>query len=69
MPNYYENIKRANDIKVRALNQNGEKFEMEASEILAVCIQHEIDHLNVFFLLIIFQNSNKNALKKKPTRR
>ena len=46
VPNYFESVKRANDIKVRALDQNGEELEMEASEILAICIQHEIDHLN-----------------------
>ena len=46
VPNYYESVKRSNDITVRALDQNGKEFEIKASEILAVCIQHEIDHLN-----------------------
>ena len=46
VPNYYENIKRANEIKVSALNELGQPFEIKADETLAVCIQHEIDHLN-----------------------
>ena len=46
VPDYYENIIRANDIKVQALNQHGKTFELEASEMLSVCIQHEIDHLD-----------------------
>jgi len=45
VPDYYENVIRANDVKVQALNQHGETFELEASEMLSVCIQHEIDHL------------------------
>ena len=46
VPNYYESVKRANEIKVSALNELGQSFEIEASEMLAVCIQHEMDHLS-----------------------
>ena len=69
MPNYYENVKRANDIKVRALNQNGEKFEMEASEILAVCIQHEIDHLNGILFVDYISKLKQKRLKEKANKK
>lgn len=45
IPGYYENVTRAEKIKVRALNAAGETFELEADDLLAVCIQHEMDHL------------------------
>jgi peptide deformylase len=69
VPNYYENVKRANDIKVRALNQNGEKFEMEASEILAVCIQHEIDHLNGILFVDYISKLKQKRLKEKDNKK
>ena len=69
VPNYYENVKRANDIKVRALNQNGEKFEMEASEILAVCIQHEIDHLNGILFVDYISKLKQKRLKEKANKK
>ena len=69
VPNYYENIKRANDIKVRALNQNGEKFEMEASEILAICIQHEIDHLNGILFVDYISKLKQKRLKEKTNKK
>ena len=45
VPGIYEKVTRAEHIKVRALDQNGAAFEMEADGLLAVCIQHEMDHL------------------------
>jgi len=69
VPEYYENVIRANDIKVQALNQHGETFELEASEMLSVCIQHEIDHLDGILLLTICLNLNKNVSRKKPKRK
>ena len=69
VPNYYENVKRANDIKVCALNQNGEKFEMEASEILAVCIQHEIDHLNGILFVDYISKLKQKRLKEKANKK
>ncbi len=46
MPGIYANIKRPSDILVRGMDREGNNIEVEASELLAVCIQHEIDHLN-----------------------
>jgi len=68
VPNYYESVKRANDIKVRALDQNGEEFEMEASEILAVCIQHEIDHLNGILFVDHISKLKQKRLKEKANK-
>ena len=45
VPDIYETVERAERIKVRALDRDGKVFEMEADGLLAVCIQHEIDHL------------------------
>ena len=65
VPDYYEIVVRANDIKVKALNQNGESFELEASEMLSVCIQHEIDHLNGILFVDHLSKLKQKRLKKK----
>ena len=46
VPGYYDTVTRAETVKVRALNREGEPFELDADGLLAVCIQHEIDHLD-----------------------
>jgi peptide deformylase len=45
VPGIYDKVRRAERIRVRALNRDGEPFEMDADGLLAVCIQHEMDHL------------------------
>jgi peptide deformylase len=45
LPGIYEKLSRATHIRVRALGRDGEPFEMDAEGLLAVCIQHEMDHL------------------------
>ena len=45
VPGVYEKVRRAEHITVRALNAKGEPFTLEASGLLAVCVQHEMDHL------------------------
>ena len=45
VPGIYETVKRASHIRIRALNLDGMSFELEADDLLAVCIQHEMDHL------------------------
>jgi peptide deformylase len=45
VPGIYETIKRAAQVKVRALGLDGQAFELAADGLLAVCIQHEMDHL------------------------
>lgn len=65
VPNYYENVKRANEIKVRALNEKGVSFEIEANEMLAVCIQHEMDHLMGILFVDHLSKLKQKRLKKK----
>jgi peptide deformylase len=46
VPGYYETVARAERVRVRALDRAGESFELDADGLLAVCVQHEIDHLD-----------------------
>ena len=69
VPDYYENVIRANDIKVQALNQHGERFELEASEMLSVCIQHEIDHLDGILFVDHLSKLKQKRLKKKTEKK
>ena len=69
VPDYYENVKRANDVKVQALNQYGEIFELEASEMLSVCIQHEIDHLDGILFVDHLSKLKQKRLKKKTEKK
>lgn len=46
VPGFYETVSRAERVRVRALDRDGKPFEIEADGLLAVCIQHEIDHLD-----------------------
>ena len=46
VPGEYAEVERAESIRVRALGRDGEPFELEADGLMAVCIQHEIDHLD-----------------------
>ena len=45
VPNNYAKVERAEEITVKALDENGEEFQLSADGLLAVCIQHEMDHL------------------------
>jgi len=69
VPDYYENVIRANDIKVQALNQHGKTFELEASEMLSVCIQHEIDHLDGILFVDHLSKLKQKRLKKKTKKK
>lgn len=46
VPGYYESVSRPRLVRVRALDRDGQPFEIESDGLLATCIQHEIDHLN-----------------------
>jgi peptide deformylase len=45
VPGIYEPVERSQKVRVKALDRDGKPFELEAEELLAVCIQHEMDHL------------------------
>lgn len=69
VPGIYENVRRAEKVTVRALNEKGEPFTLEAEGFLAVCIQHEIDHLRgkvfVEYLSQLKQTRIRAKLKKR----
>ena len=46
VPGFYEEVERAAKITIEALNEKGETFTLDAEDLLAVCIQHEMDHLH-----------------------
>jgi len=45
-PEFFADVERASAVRVRYLNENGEAQEIEAAETLAICLQHEVDHLD-----------------------
>ena len=69
VPEIYETVTRPDRVRVRAQDAKGEFFEMACDELLAVCIQHEIDHLNgkvfVQYLSNLKLNRIKNKIKKQ----
>ncbi len=69
VPGIYEPVERAEWIKVRALDRNGEPFELETDGLLAVCIQHELDHLEgklfVDYLSILKRQRIRKKLEKQ----
>lgn len=46
VPGFFETVSRPSQVRVNALDRNGEPFEMVVEGLLATCIQHEVDHLN-----------------------
>ena len=65
VPGFYENVTRAERIKVTALNPDGEPFELEADDLLAVCIQHEMDHLEGKLFVDYLSPLKRQRIKKK----
>lgn len=69
VPGIYDKVKRFAHIRVRALDRDGKPFELEADDLLAVCIQHEMDHLEgkvfVEYLSQLKQNRIRTKLKKR----
>jgi peptide deformylase len=65
VPGFYERVRRAERVRVRALNRDGEAFEMEIDGLLAVCIQHEIDHLDGKLFVDYISTLKRNRIRKK----
>lgn len=65
VPGFFEKVSRAEHIKVKALNRDGESFEMEARDLLAVCIQHEMDHLEGKLFVDYLSAFKRNRIKAK----
>ncbi len=68
VPGIYDEVERPDRVTVRALDENGEPFTLQADGLLAVCVQHEIDHLNgrvfVQYLSRLKQSRIKSRLLK-----
>ena len=65
VPGIFENVQRAENITVRALNQQGEEFTLETDGLLAVCIQHEMDHLEGKLFVDYLSPLKLQRIKKK----
>ncbi len=69
VPGYFEFVERPRKVLVKALDREGEPFEMEAQGLLAVCVQHEVDHLNgklfVDYLSVLKRQRIKTKLEKE----
>ena len=65
VPGFYEKVNRAEHVRVKALNREGKSFEFEARDLLAVCVQHEMDHLNGKLFVDYISSLKRQRIKKK----
>lgn len=69
VPGYYDLVTRPRKVRVKALDRDGQPFELEAEGLLAVCVQHEVDHLDgklfVDYLSILKRQRIKAKLLKE----
>jgi peptide deformylase len=65
VPGYFEEVERANHIRVAFLDRNGDEVEMEAEGLLAVCIQHEIDHLDGKLFVDYLSEAKRTRIRKR----
>lgn len=65
VPGYYEEVERAEHIRVRFLDPHGDPREMEAEGLLAVCIQHEMDHLEGKLFVDYLSEAKRQRIRKK----
>ena len=65
VPGVYEMVQRADQVRLRALDRNGQSFEMQTGGLLAVCIQHEIDHLDGKLFVDYLSQLKRTRIRKK----
>lgn len=65
VPGFYETVTRPEKIRVNALNEHGEAFTLEPDGLLAVCIQHELDHLNGKLFVDYISKMKRNRIRSK----
>ena len=65
VPGYYEEVKRADHIRVRYLDREGRECESEFEGLLAVCVQHEIDHLDGKLFVDYLSEAKRSRIRKK----
>ncbi len=64
-PGVYAKVERSDSLTVKALDRQGKAFEMEADELLAVCIQHELDHLQGKLFVDYLSSLKRQRIGKK----
>lgn len=69
VPEIYDSVPRYQQIRLTAQDISGKKFEMEADALLAICIQHEIDHLNGKLFIEYLSGMKIDRIRKKAIRR
>ncbi len=65
VPGYAETVERAESVRVRALDRDGQPVELEADGLLAVCIQHEMDHLDGKLFVDYLSELKRQRLRKR----
>jgi peptide deformylase len=65
VPGFYEDIERIEHCKIDAIGKDGEPFTLEARGLLAVCIQHELDHLDGKLFVDYLSNTKRDRIRKK----
>jgi peptide deformylase len=68
VPGYYESVTRPERVRVRALDRDGNPFEMECDGLLAVCIQHEMDHLEGKLFVDYLSELKRTRIRQKLER-
>ncbi len=69
VPSYYENVKRASNIRIKSIDKNGNSIQTNASGVLAICVQHEIDHLDGILFVDHLSKLKQKRLKKKAQKK
>lgn len=65
VPGFYETVERPAKVRINALDRDGKPFEIETDGLLAVCIQHEMDHLNGKLFVDYLSSLKRERIKKK----
>ncbi|MDX1804212.1 MAG: peptide deformylase [Alcanivorax sp.] len=65
VPGFYEKVQRPARVRIKALDRDGNVFEEEADELLATCIQHEIDHLEGKLFVDYVSRLKRDRIRKK----
>lgn len=65
VPGYYDTVRRAERVKMRALDRDGQVYELETGGLLAVCIQHELDHLDGKLFVDYLSEMKRQRIRKK----
>ena len=69
VPGIYDNVERAESVTVTALDRNGARFTLNASGVLATCIQHEMDHLHGKVFVELLSDLKQNRIRAKLKKR